>query len=980
MAYSSRLELVVDSRTGERNLRNFEGQLNRTDRTGQGLIGTLGGMGRVIGIVAGAVGGLSLGRVISETAAFEDSMLGLRAVSGATAEQMRELEKQARTLGATSMFSAQQAGDAQRYLAMAGFEVNEVLSATPGILRLATAGQLDLATAADISSNVLGGMSMEVSELGRVTDVLAATASGANTDIAQLGAALSYAAPFAAAAGLSIEETAAAIGAMSDAGIQSTRAGTGLVGILAQLANATPNAQAAIEGAGLSMAQLDINARGLQPVLDDLRAANLTLGESLTIFGREAGAAALNVINASQGVAGFTAELNEALGSAEQMALIIGSGLTGSMRGFSSMLSESILQLGESGLAGGFGLVVDNATGVLAVYNDLLPEFAEANNLTETQIDRIEMLAGGFDLLKDAAILVSGIFAGRLVGSLGAATAAKIAATRQAILYQGALARMSGVSATAATGQLALAGATRAAAGALALVGGPLGAAVIAVGALYYFREELGLTQKAVGYTEDEIVSLRAEMSAMDSAEVVGTLQDVERALTDVGMKAAVAREELAQLRSEGRGSGVLGFEGGSVGEEIRGMQAVAEYTEKLTKLEQERAALSQESGSRVYKPLTEWLFEQSAALETVTVRASRLTGETEKLTKAQKDAIAEADRFASTLQSLEDRLFPVEAAQRTYREEQEALTRGWNEGILSADKYTEAMQRLERAQLSTQTAAGAYGGGGFGSEIGSRGGLGAPTDPMAGIGGNQDYWGEWLESASNAFTDFDKLNADMASNFTRSFGDMFSDVLFQQSSFSAGFQSMMQGVARAAVSAIGEMIAQWLAYQAVTAAVGFGFGGGGGFLGALLPFSDGGHVQSYASGGYTGAGGKYDPAGIVHAGEFVVRKEMVERPGVLSFLDGLNKGYASGGYVGSSPALSDRMDRYSTTPSDAQSSGGINVQINNRTDSRVTAQPDGKGGLTIDVVRAEFARDMKREGPMAKAMQQYTTAERRGR
>jgi tape measure domain-containing protein len=533
--------------------------------------------------------------------------------------------------------------------------------------------------------------------------------------------------------------------------------------------------------------------------------------------------------------------------------------------------------------------------------------------------DGIEGLSENIDLLVDAGVVVAGVYGGRVAGSIAAVTAKKLAATRQAILYQGALARMAGVSTTAAASQTALAGAARGAAGALSLVGGPLGAAVIAMGAIYYFREELGLTQQAIGLTEKELADLRKEMAEMDGVQISETLSQVENSLLQVGLKAAAAREELAQLRSENSGSGVLGFEGGRVGEEIRGMQAVAEYTDKMAELEQRRAAIVQESGSRSFKPLTEWLFEVADANEAV---AATVTDST----KALRDAQQEADRFASTLQSLTDRLFPLEAAQRSYRDDQELLTLAWAKGEMGVMRYLEALNQLEKAQLSTQTAAGAYGsGGGFGSEIGSRGGVGAPTDPLASTN-EQDYWGEWLASAENAFSDFDKLNADMASNFTRSFGQMFSDVLFQQSSFSDGFQSMMQGVARATVAAIGEMIAQWLAYQAVTAAVGF-FGGGGGFLGGLLPFSSGGLVPAgssggygggdftsqiaFSDGGYTGPGGKYDPAGIVHAGEFVVRKEMVERPGVLAMLEGLNRGYANGGYVGSSPAASDRLDNY---------------------------------------------------------------------
>ncbi|OBX36996.1 phage-related minor tail protein [Halomonas elongata] len=349
MAFESRLELTVDSRSGEKRLRSFESQLERTEKAGEDLSRGMGLIGAAVGAAGAALGGFTVSRVINEAAQFEDSMLGLQAVSGATASQMAALEDQARTLGATSAFSAQQAGQAQRFLAQAGFEVNEVLSATPGILDLATAGQMNLAQAADIASNVLGGMRMEVDELNVVNDVLAATAGGSNTSISQLGQALSTAAPLAASAGVSIEETAAAIGTLSDAGIQAERAGTGLQGIFRQLSKVTPQAKEALAGYGLSLQDVNIEANGLGPVLEKLREANISTSDAFEIFGSEAGAAAQILIHGADRVGEFSEELESSEGAAREMALTIGSGLSGSMRSFNSALGESMLQMGIPG-------------------------------------------------------------------------------------------------------------------------------------------------------------------------------------------------------------------------------------------------------------------------------------------------------------------------------------------------------------------------------------------------------------------------------------------------------------------------------------------------------------------------------------------------------------------------------------------------------------------------------------------------------
>jgi TP901 family phage tail tape measure protein len=749
-AMESRLELVVSSQAAQQHISRLQRELERLDGRGSAATAMMGKFNLALGAISAAAGGLGFSRIIRETASFEDAMLGLQAVSGATTRQMADLEKQARTLGATSMFSAEQAGNAQRYLAQAGFEVNEVLSATPGILKLATAGQLDLATAADIASNVLGGLGLEVSELNRVNDVLAATAAGANTNIQQLGEALSYAAPFASKAGLSLEETAAAIGAMSDAGIQSSRAGTGLVGILAQLADATPKAQSAIEGAGLSMEQLDINSRGLQPVLDDLRGANLGLGEALQIFGREAGAAALNVINASEGVAGFTEELRNAEGAAEEMSLIIGGGLTGSMKGFASMLSETIIGLGrDDGLAAGFQSVTDTVTGMLAVYNGMLPAFAEANNLTETQTDRIETLAKGVDLLSDAAIIAAGIYTGRFVAGMAAgtlslanktkasiadasatnaATAAEIAflrsvqgslsaqlassrsAMQRASLRKQLAANTAALTAanntyTASLGRSTVAAramgtATRGLNTALSLVGGPLGLLVGAGGLMYMFREELGLVDVAA---QNATAALNENSNAIrggTAAALDASYDNLVNSLEAVSLQAQEAMAQLTELTArqsfyENSHQGMADSVAGAIGEQEQALaglwarQVELQAAIKANREERERSTSADNRSALVLKTLDEWLF--------------KTTKSTDDLSSSTDKAADKTYTLADAYESLLDRITPNRREARQYAQDLGVLNLALASGRMTTTQYMQAMGMLQESFQAAQ-------------------------------------------------------------------------------------------------------------------------------------------------------------------------------------------------------------------------------------------------------------------------------------
>src|SRR5690625_5627110 len=105
----------------------------------------------------------------------------------------------------------------------------------PATLRLASAAQLDLARAADIVTNIMTGYQIEVENLGGTVDVLTKAFVSANTDLNQLGDAMKFVGPVASGFGIQFEEAAAAVGALSDAGIQGSMAGTTLRGILTRL-------------------------------------------------------------------------------------------------------------------------------------------------------------------------------------------------------------------------------------------------------------------------------------------------------------------------------------------------------------------------------------------------------------------------------------------------------------------------------------------------------------------------------------------------------------------------------------------------------------------------------------------------------------------------------------------------------------------------------------------------------------------------
>lgn len=151
---------------------------------------------------------------------FKAGMSEVQALSGATASEIGQLEVKARELGSSTKFSAKEVSDGFKYMALAGWDVQQSLDGIDGVLNLAAASGEDLALVSDILTDAVSAFGDEAADAGRYADVLAAASSNANTNVAGLGEAFKYVAPVAGALGYSVEDTAVALGLMANAGIK----------------------------------------------------------------------------------------------------------------------------------------------------------------------------------------------------------------------------------------------------------------------------------------------------------------------------------------------------------------------------------------------------------------------------------------------------------------------------------------------------------------------------------------------------------------------------------------------------------------------------------------------------------------------------------------------------------------------------------------------------------------------------------------
>lgn len=298
--------------------------------------------------------GAALGSSVSTFAGFESQMSQVAAISGATQEEFVQLTAEAKEMGATTKFTAQESAEAFNYMAMAGWKTGDMISGISGILSLAAASGEDLGTTSDIVTDALTAFRLQASDAGHFSDVLAQASSNANTNVSMMGESFKYVAPVAGALGYSIEDTSLALGLMANASVKGSMAGTALKTSLANMASPTDNMAAAMEKYGISLTDSEGNMKSLRGVMENLRTSLGGLSETeqtaaaSTIFGKEAMAGMLAIINASEADWNkLAAAVDNADGASQRMANTMLDNLSGKLTLFQSALDGVKISLGE---------------------------------------------------------------------------------------------------------------------------------------------------------------------------------------------------------------------------------------------------------------------------------------------------------------------------------------------------------------------------------------------------------------------------------------------------------------------------------------------------------------------------------------------------------------------------------------------------------------------------------------------------------
>lgn len=393
-------ELSGQITTNTDKLKRMDSAMGRQQRNVGNYSGALGGLKNSFVKMSVAIGAAiiafrtfsrlsraTIGTIID----FDQAVADLSSVLGINRDQMQALTEDAQRLGATTAFTATEVAKLQKEFAKLGFSEEEILNATEATLALAAATNTELSVAARVAGATIRGFGLNANQTRRVVDVMAKSFSSSALDMDKFQTAMSKIAPVAKAVGLTIEETTGLMGGLADAGLEASIIGTSLRRIFIELSKK-----------GLT----------LEESLTQIRGAQDKLNKAEELFGARAATAALVMAENSEQAAILTEKLNEAAGTADEMARKQLATLQGRITILKSAWEGFILSLDDG--SGVISKVINDfvrfATNLLNVLNPIdnvkkstIELFDENNKL----ISQSQDLIGQYEELSEKAELTA---------------------------------------------------------------------------------------------------------------------------------------------------------------------------------------------------------------------------------------------------------------------------------------------------------------------------------------------------------------------------------------------------------------------------------------------------------------------------------------------------------------------------------------------------------------------------------------------
>ena len=412
------------------------------------------GMGLATTVTAPLVG---LGTAAVKTAGdFQQAMAQVAAVSGldTASEEFEALSDKAKEMGATTKFSASEAAEAFNYMAMAGWDAQQMMDGISGVMDLAAASGEDLATVSDIVTDALTGFGLQAKDSAHFADVLAAASNSANTNVSMLGESFKYVAPVAGALGFSVEDVSVALGLMANSGIKASQAGTSLRTLFTNLVHPVGQSADAIEALGISITNSDGSMKSLDTIMRELRTTfgNMTEAEKASyaamLAGQEGMSGLLAIVNATdEDFQKLSDSISAAGGTAQEMADKQLDTLEGKMTLFKSAMEGLAISFGEvllpmltnlvekitdvvnwfNELDDGTKKMIVTIVGIVAAIGPIMAIVGNIINVVVKVVQAIKLVKGAIVAVKGAMVALNAVMLANPIGLVVAAIAALVA-------------------------------------------------------------------------------------------------------------------------------------------------------------------------------------------------------------------------------------------------------------------------------------------------------------------------------------------------------------------------------------------------------------------------------------------------------------------------------------------------------------------------------------------------------------------------
>jgi len=307
----------------------------------------------------------TLERAIGSFSDFEFQIKQVGVISGATAEEMKRLEKNAKDLGSSTAFTAGEVAGLQVELSKLGFKADEVEQMTSSILDLSFAFGNELGETSEQVGITLRSFNLEASEASRVTDVMAAAFSNSALDLSKFATAMPKVASVAASVGFTLEDTTTILGQLANTGLDASTAGTSLRNIFLKLADPAGDLAKSL---GRNITSVD----ELIPAMKELQASGIDVAGALEITDKRSVTAFLSMLKNADSMNDLNKVLKNSQGITKQFADVMRDSLKGSIDETKSAAEGFIIELID-GLSPAITLILDGISGLFRVLKALSP-------------------------------------------------------------------------------------------------------------------------------------------------------------------------------------------------------------------------------------------------------------------------------------------------------------------------------------------------------------------------------------------------------------------------------------------------------------------------------------------------------------------------------------------------------------------------------------------------------------------------------